>query len=163
MKISLWVKKNGNGLGLSIAKDLLERSNGKIDIESQEGIGTKVILTLSASYLENEIDHSTIVLIDDNEIIKMHWELEAKKRGHHLVYYENYDKLFEKIDSHTKKDFFFCDWLIEGNFKGLEASRKLHGMGFKNVYLQTADKDRINRQDAPWLIGVLNKGYPVHS
>ena len=154
-------KKDGNGLGLSIARDLLERSNGKIDIESQEGVGAKVILSLSASYLENEIKNSTIVLIDDNDIIKMCWELEAKRRGHHLVYYENYDKLFENIDSHTEKDFFFCDWLIEGKFKGLEASEKLHGMGFKNVYLQTADYDRVKRQDAPWLIGVLDKGYPV--
>ena len=60
----------------------------------------------------------------------------------------------KKIDSHTKKDFFFYDWPIEGKFKGLEASEKLHRMGFKNVYLQTADYDRVKRQDAPWPIGV---------
>lgn len=39
-------KSGGNGLGLSIAKEIIERNNGSIDIKSQSGKGTEVILKI---------------------------------------------------------------------------------------------------------------------
>ena len=50
---------------------------------------------------------------------------------------------------------------MEVNLKALMASRKLHDLGFKNIYLETADHDGIKLSDAPWLLGVLDKGYPI--
>ena len=41
-------KKNGLGVGLFQCKQMVEDNHGKICIESQEGHGTKVILTFSA-------------------------------------------------------------------------------------------------------------------
>lgn len=38
-------KQGGNGLGLAIAKRLVEKYGGTISIESKEGQGTTVILT----------------------------------------------------------------------------------------------------------------------
>jgi signal transduction histidine kinase len=38
--------KGGTGLGLSVAKNFVELHGGKIDIESEEGKGTRVIITL---------------------------------------------------------------------------------------------------------------------
>jgi len=40
------VEKDGTGLGLSIVKQIIERHNGKISVDSQEGIGTKFCFTL---------------------------------------------------------------------------------------------------------------------
>ena len=39
-------KPNGTGLGLSLARRILERHAGGIDLESAEGRGTRVVLTL---------------------------------------------------------------------------------------------------------------------
>ena len=48
-------RKNGSGLGLSIAKWIVDNLDGTINIESMENKGTDVIITLPlVSYKENE-------------------------------------------------------------------------------------------------------------
>ncbi len=38
---------SGSGLGLSIVKDVVEKMGGTVQIQSEEGVGTKVVITLS--------------------------------------------------------------------------------------------------------------------
>jgi two-component system sensor histidine kinase VicK len=47
--------ETGTGLGLAIVKDLVERYGGRIHVESQEGIGTTVIVHLP---VPEELDHN---------------------------------------------------------------------------------------------------------
>ena len=49
-------KSDGSGLGLYIVKETLEKLNGKISLESEEGVGTKVILDLPHSTLLENIE-----------------------------------------------------------------------------------------------------------
>lgn len=46
---SITTKKDGTGVGLFIAKDLLARNNGDIELHNREGGGVKVITRLSAA------------------------------------------------------------------------------------------------------------------
>ena len=43
----------GTGLGLSIAKEIIEQNNGSIDIKSENGKGTEVVLRIPAKNREN--------------------------------------------------------------------------------------------------------------
>lgn len=51
---------SGNGIGLSLTKDLVELHHGAIEVESTEGVGTEFRVTipiLRTAYQENEIDN----------------------------------------------------------------------------------------------------------
>ncbi|WP_394899742.1 ATP-binding protein, partial [Clostridium tertium] len=37
---------NGSGLGMAIAKEVIESHNGSINIESEVGVGTKIIIAI---------------------------------------------------------------------------------------------------------------------
>jgi C4-dicarboxylate-specific signal transduction histidine kinase len=47
-------EQRGTGLGLSICYGILQDMNGKMDCESSEGIGTKMIVSLPAYFAKNE-------------------------------------------------------------------------------------------------------------
>ncbi len=44
----------GTGLGLSIAKEIIEQNDGSIDIKSQYGVGTEVVIRIPATKKEKE-------------------------------------------------------------------------------------------------------------
>lgn len=58
----------GNGIGLSLTKDLVELHHGKIDVESTEGVGTEFCVELPLareSYTEAEIDSMSAADVDN--------------------------------------------------------------------------------------------------
>jgi signal transduction histidine kinase len=55
-------KRDGNGLGLEIIKDVIEKHNGNIVVESQVGIGSKFRVRLPAmqtAELQDSFPHNT--------------------------------------------------------------------------------------------------------
>ena len=69
-----------DGLGLSIAYSIITRQGGNIDIESEEGKGTTVTISLpiptefeeveEKTIMKREVASSTILVIDDEEMVR---------------------------------------------------------------------------------------------
>lgn len=70
----------GSGLGMAIVKNLLDRMGGTIDIQSEEGVGTAVVVTLPFEVAESveprpavkpdrsSLEGARVLLAEDNEL-----------------------------------------------------------------------------------------------
>ena len=101
-----------------------------------------------------------IVLIDDDSLVIEIWSEIAKDYGHNLIAFDDYEILFKSLYDLNQSDLLFCDFKNKEEYIGIEASKKLYDLGFKNLYLQTGDEDFARSMEAPWLLGILGKAYP---
>ena len=145
-------KENRNGLSLYYAREWLDKIGGQIRVESSKR-STKFTLSIPAA--------SRMILIDDNESLCSEWKKIAEHRGHQLKTYRSYSDLFECINRHSKSEFLFCDVSTEEDINGVDATRKLHELGFKNTFLQTGATGMVDQDDAPHALAILDKCYPV--
>ncbi|MEI6805320.1 MAG: PAS domain-containing protein [Myxococcaceae bacterium] len=76
------IKRNGFGIGYAQIREMLELHGIKLEVESTEHVGTKIILTLPTlklpHYIASEIElHScdTVIVLDDDPSIHGAWDL----------------------------------------------------------------------------------------
>lgn len=128
-------KNNGNGIGLTQVRSALSLSNGKMQIESEVGFGTKTILTfpiVSAPnwIVENIVLHKgdTIIILDDDHSIHDAWNMRFEKYSN-LISLKHLKKGEEVIDfindsndsTEKNKIFLLADFeLIGQKLNGLE-------------------------------------------
>lgn len=98
-------KTRGTGLGLSIVFTIITRSNGKIDIQSREGIGTSVSIYFPAvegesnrgkenainEIVANDTDYTilqgvTILLVEDDELLAPYLVSYLEKFGANVIF-----------------------------------------------------------------------------
>ena len=109
-------KANGTGIGLSSAIEDVERWNGKLNVKSEEGIGTSISMMLPRSdenylYPTNICLASgmTVVVIDDDPIVHNIWKSKFEKLnlGKHSItvnYFLSLDTAKECISSLEKNN-----------------------------------------------------------
>ena len=69
--------KEGSGLGLNIVKQIINKFNGEVRLESEEGIGTKVTLIIPKVDYDEEIyeEYSDEYNLKNNIIQKVNLEM----------------------------------------------------------------------------------------
>ena len=87
---STTTKYGSTGLGMAITKSIVELMNGHIEVESEKGVGTSFVVTVTLSDSgrtdlqgEEEVppDEMTVLIVDDDPIACRHAQLVLEKAG----------------------------------------------------------------------------------
>ena len=155
-------KPGGNGLGLSDAKQFVEKIDGGIEIKSSVGQGTEVVIELPAmsagfqSVGAAPYDH---VLIEDYKLSQLLWIDEAKERGICLVVFSSPQE-FIRHQSVVKKtaSIYLDSHFPDFSMKGEEWAKGLYEQGFDNIWMcSTLD---VETEKMSWLKGRVSKNQP---
>jgi len=153
-------KSHGNGLGLSHAKLTIESWGGSITAISEYGKGATMRIELPLSRPTQLKNTKKVVHIDDDSLIRMTWEAQAKSHNIELLSLESSDKLYDVIDKlEADCEFYIDSNLGDGQIKGEELAQELYNKGFLNVNLSTG-YDSSEFQDMPWINKVIGKAPP---
>jgi len=130
-------KEVGNGLGLSISYSIIERHNGRIEVESEPGLGTTFIVYLPAvegslvceevqiEDLSMEKDHGRLLVMDDDRAVRefvatvLDWfgyEVTVARDGQEAA--DIYRQAFEQG---TPYDAVILDLTVQGGLGGRQA------------------------------------------
>lgn len=156
-KGSSFGKTNGNGLGLFYAKKVLNAFNGSIAIDSTEGIGTTVTITLPHLYQsKTDVDY---VLVEDDEFIRKLWSIEAQNCDIRFTSFESSKQLLDNLTELSKSTSFYIDSDLGNDDLGEELARKLHKLGYNNLFMASGyGPDHFYH--LPFLKGVTGKEIP---
>ncbi len=98
------------------------------------------------------------VLIDDDEIVRLSWQMVAKSKNIELHHFPSLKSLLDKIHLFPSETLFYIDYFL-GQENGDEVAARLSSLGYKNLYLVTGDSQiemsplflkRLSK-DPPWI------------
>ena len=106
-------------------------------------------------------DELTILLLDNDQLLREVWQLQADSYQINLIAYASSDELFSDIDNLKPTYPIYIDVHLD-NEKGGSVAERLFELGFQNLYLITEsyNKDEFN---IPQVKQVIDKSFPVKS
>jgi len=108
---------------------------------------------------EKAFSNVSAVLIDDDELVRMDWEINAKNKGISLKTFSNSREFLESIHTINKKAKVYIDSDLGEKHKGEEIAKEINKMGIENIYLTTGfDKEKFG--DVPWVKDIIGKKAP---
>lgn len=148
-------KKDGNGLGLMHAFEMVASWNGKISISSKENLGTEITITLPQRITSSPLT----ILIDNDELVRLTWERVAKKHDIPFNSISDLKDLKKLQDLLTIETIFYIDSELDGGQKGENIARYLYESGYKNLYLTTGHNQNHFKQNKIFK-GIIDKTPP---
>ncbi|MBP9681816.1 MAG: HAMP domain-containing histidine kinase [Bacteriovorax sp.] len=125
-----------------------------------EAIGLKILPKSLAGEVPIEVkkigQKFDIILIDDDALVRMTWEMKAKQKGKTILVFESSTELWKKVSELDHENVFYIDVHLSENESGVDLSKELFKMGFKNLYLATG-YESDNFQHVDWIKGVVGK------
>ena len=101
-------------------------------------------------FTEGENKVKEVVLIDDDDLVLMNWQISARKKGIKLIKYKNSKDFYKDIDKIDKETPIYIDSELEEGIKGEEIAKDLKEKGFKNIILETGHSPE-RFKDISWL------------
>ena len=136
-------KFGGTGLGLAISKSLVEKMDGRVWVESEEGKGAKFIFTIRVDRGTGEILQNLPMLsgvkwkelraiaVDDEDYVRDFFAQISKRLGFTCDVSKDGYEACEMIEKNPKYDIFFVDWKMPG-VNGIELARKIREQDTEN-------------------------------
>ncbi|HMT02414.1 MAG TPA: PAS domain-containing sensor histidine kinase [Burkholderiales bacterium] len=142
-------KKNGYGIGLTQVRQALENNRGKLNIESELGLGTKITITFPKATTPNWMverikleKDNLVVIVDDSPSIHDAWDSRFKVEApkitikHFEIGEEVVNYLNNLSDIERQKVLLLTDYeLLKQNINGLDIIKKSN---IKNAILVTS-------------------------
>lgn len=150
--------QGGSGLGLFHAKQAIAKFNGKLNIESIDNKGTTIYIQLPIIESSPIKVNSTadIVLIDNDPLVRMTWEMRAKKNNKKILCLASYEDLKNHLNSLAKNTIFYVDVHISDSEDGVQVTKDLFEKGYTNLYLATGyEPEKFSH--VTWIKGVVGK------
>ena len=139
-------KYGSTGLGMAITKSIVEMMDGTIDVESEKGVGTEFIVTVTLKNSErqkadreNAIDPGSlhVLVVDDDEVAAEHARMVLGEVGIRADVCTSGAEALRMMEvQHTKQEPYnlvLMDWNMP-EMNGLEASGKIREQ-FSNCFL----------------------------
>ncbi len=163
-------KKNGSGVGLSHAKDFVEKWNGSINMTSSVGFGTSVQIKLPVQsrkswYLPRlKINtESDIFVLDDQQLNLDLWKFRFNESGikNSIFYLKNKNELCLKIqnyDFELQNAIFLFDYDLGETTTGLDLLKSIPSASVKCLVTGHFDDAEIQSKCEESGIYLLSKG-----
>lgn len=131
-------KYGSSGLGMAITKRIVEMMNGNIRVESQKGVGTTFIVTVTLSdsdrtdngeqYDDIHPENMTVLIIDDDPVALKHAQLVLEKVGVTSETADNGKKAVKMVKlRHARREpykLILVDWKMP-DLDGIETTRMI--------------------------------------
>ena len=143
--------KDGNGIGLAIVKNLVDLMNGKIDVDSEVGVGTKFTVTFDQKIIDGEsisvknkengevkVFDATgmrVLVVDDNKLnLKVASRL-LEPYGISVTMASSGDEFLDIIDKDNKFDLILMDDMMPkmSGTETLEVFKKIERVDGYNI------------------------------
>jgi signal transduction histidine kinase len=99
------------------------------------------------------------VLIDDDPLVRRNWQIAAANAGKKLKAYSSAAEFFKDAESIHRETPVYVDSKLGNGSRGEDESRRIHSMGFAEIYLATG-RDAAEFSGLSHLRGVVGKGSP---
>ena len=108
---------------------------------------------------EKTLSNVSAVLIDDDELVRMDWEINAKNKGIKFMAFNNSGEFIKLAPKLNKDVHVYIDSNLGEDLSGEQIAKQINEMGIDNIYLTTGfEKGRFG--NLPWVKEIVGKKTP---